>query len=318
MGGWKYNGAPITEMTPVVSIYNFLSDRYFNFHVNVFIIISGYFGIRNSIRKGVYILLLLWWYLFFFNAITFFSNGTINLMELLNPIQERPWWFMCNYIYLVLLAPFINTITDSYNNCKQWQHIIGICLLFNVYFCWLLKDPKLNFYGHNLVTFVTMYIVGRWISSPYSKPVLDRIKMPWGGYSLSFVVFTTITTLFYIINYICKLGLTLPDYNSPIMLLGGVLFFMMFLNWKLSQNRFIVFLSESAVAVYLVHEYPIGREFVSMLFGKLIISFNDCIYLQVLLVPIFVIVLYFTICLVDKIRLYITKPLNNYINRIIE
>ena len=262
--------------------------------------------------------MLLWWYLIIFNVLTYFSNGTINLMELLNPIQERPWWFMCNYIYLVLLAPFINTITDSYNNCNQWRHIIGICLLFNVYFCWFLKDPKLNFYGHNLVTFVTMYIVGRWISSPYSKPVLDRIKMPWGGYSLSFVVFTIITTLFYIINYICKLGLTLPDYNSPIMLLGGVLFFMMFLNWKLSQNRFIIFLSESAVAVYLVHEYPIGREFVSMLFGKLIISFNDCIYLQVLLVPIFVIVLYFTICLVDKIRLYITKPLNNYINRIIE
>lgn len=308
MGPWLESQDAFQPAYPVVQSYNFIANRFFNFHVDVFILISGYFGIYHWTRKFGTILVLLWFYLISFNLVSFILSGEINWWQLLNPVQEHPWWFICNYVYLLLLSPYLNRLTDCMRSVHDWQKLLGLCLVFEVYFCWFLKEPKINYYGHNLITFVAMYIGGRWLASDYSVPFRMWCKKIGGGNMwISFLVVCLGIALISIVNNVLHLDLTLPDYNSPTTLFAGIVFFLVFCDWKMKPHKWITFLSESAVAVYLVHTYPLVKDYIVRIFWQLYAIVNDNVILSCIYVLLFVFSLYFIICCLDKSRIFISR-----------
>ena len=95
----------------VVKAMNFLSSI-ISFHVDLFILITGYFGIRNNKRAIVKNLILCTIYLWAFNCLNYLKNGYCDINELIFPISHGPWWFMKVYFLLwlgvVLLLSLFN------------------------------------------------------------------------------------------------------------------------------------------------------------------------------------------------------------------
>ena len=312
---WVDSEYALGANTKTIDACLFLVNRFFNFHVDVFILISGYFGIRNSLKKLVSILVLLWFYSILLNCISFFKTETIDWRFLVCPVQENPWWFMCNYVYLLLLSPFINKITDNIKTSLEWFHLLGVCLLFDIFFCWILDDPKLNFWGHNITTFITMYIIGRWLSTHYSTPFVNKLKIIGkGNLTITFVAICMGVVIISVINHLGHFELTLPDYNSPTTIVAGVVFFLAFKEWNVKPRKSITFLSESAVAVYLVHSNNIIEPLLIKMFWRGYTKISNDITALVY-IALFVTLLYVTICVFDKIRIFITTPVISFFNK---
>jgi len=283
-------------------------NRLGNFHVDAFILITGYFGIKNSRKAFAKTLKVMVFYLLVTNVASVISGGSFDWFKVLNPIQEEPWWFMCNYVYLILLAPYINMVLDSFSTRSQWYKILGIALLFDCYFCWFLFEPKLNFYGHNLTTFIVMYVVGRFLNSEYSKDFLIRLRTIGGGNFLgSFCVSLLFVVIASVINHYLGLELRIPDYNSPFTLLMGVTVFLMFKEWTLKSARWIIWLSESAIGVYLLHSNPVFGKYIEQMFYEGLMHIGSANTLQLIYPFCFAVILYISFAAIDKLRILIFK-----------
>lgn len=283
-------------------------NRLGNFHVDVFILITGYFGINNRKKSLVKILKIIVFYLLVTNVTGMLLGEKFNWYQILNPIQEEPWWFMCNYIYLILLAPYINKVLNQCDTQKKWNDLLGIALLFNCYFCWFLFDPKLNFYGHNLTTFVVMYVIGRYIQSDYSKNIISMIRRVGGGNFIgSFLVSLLFVIIASVINHVFSLELRIPDYNSPFIMILGVTFFLIFKEWHIKSSNIILLLSESAIGVYLVHSNPVFGKYIEQIFIYGYNHISDMSAIQMIYPFCFAVVLYIAITVIDKIRILLFR-----------
>lgn len=92
--------------------------------VNCFVLISGYFQIKQSWRGFVKLLSPCFFYVLFFSLIAFFM-GKMNIKEMvirsIFPLTETNMWFLITYFGLFLLSPLLNT---AFNAQDKIQRII--------------------------------------------------------------------------------------------------------------------------------------------------------------------------------------------------
>ena len=87
--------------------------------VNVYILISGYFGVKGSFKpaKAVSLLCQIWFYAFLVLAAALVCGlptrlqelGIYGLVQYLFPIESETYWFATSYFMLYLLSPVLNT-----------------------------------------------------------------------------------------------------------------------------------------------------------------------------------------------------------------
>ena len=226
--------------------------------VPLFVLISGYFGIHPSIRGffKLYAIVVFYNLFFFFIRLATgdlsFSFGAF--CKLWFPFSYGDgYWFITVYIMLYLLSPFLNHIIESMGVSK--------CLLafgfISVYFGWFAKHPSL-IDGKNLVNFSFIYLLGHWIrtitanQSPKHLRTLSLI-----GY-LIVAGLIGVTPFFSDEKMMAFIKRWCFGYNSPILLLMSVLFFLFLSSFDFSPKRklsqVINWIASSSLAVYLIHE----------------------------------------------------------------
>ena len=104
------------------------------FHINIFILITGYFGIksvRHSVTKNLFLILSGLLIIFIFSL--FDSSYNFDIKSLAFPLSNNPWWFMRIYIMLCLISPILNTVINSVNG-REYLKIMILTMLIDVYF----------------------------------------------------------------------------------------------------------------------------------------------------------------------------------------
>lgn len=118
--------------------------------VNCFVIISGYYTIKLSLRKLILFILPIVFYEFVLGAL-FFKVKPQSYM-LLN------YWFVQYYLALMLLSPILNYGLERLK--KQWFTMI--LLLSFIFF--ILPIPSITGNrGMNIYIFILMYMIGYYI-----------------------------------------------------------------------------------------------------------------------------------------------------------
>ena len=133
--------------------------------VNLFILISGWFGIRLSARGvfGIFFVIIFYRLLI---GIFFLSAGVAPVKEfLLFIVPTYLDWFSGAYVLLMFITPMINHYIEHHR--RSAVKLVGGAFCF-IWLCgWLVNTQPDNRMEYNLVIVVLMYAVGRILRFGY-------------------------------------------------------------------------------------------------------------------------------------------------------
>lgn len=142
-------------------------NSFANTGVSLFILISGYFGIKFKKERLLGIVGIVLFYSFLkFGVDTFVLDKHTeakNLIPVLFPITGRRWWFISCYTVIYCLSPYINLIPEKLKHC-DFKRLILILLGF-----FFLAPTLLVFHeitddmGKGVITMFVLYLIGRYI-----------------------------------------------------------------------------------------------------------------------------------------------------------
>lgn len=226
--------------------------------VPLFILISGYWGIRVS-GKGLgrligQMLIYTVPLILLYNYLHGISGGKTLIKSLLF-VSNTPYWFMRTYLCLYLFAPVVNHYLNDIN-LKNRVYLIASLLFISVYMGTLAGvDPALND-GKNLGNFVLLYVLGNTLH------VYGYVWRAWSQRNIFLVwivlnIFLVVIYSVFIDNIIGKaLFKASFPYNSPILIVNAIIFLMLVAK-KPFKSKLVNYLGASALSIYLLHCTPL-------------------------------------------------------------
>ena len=219
--------------------------------VVVFVMISGYYGIRRKWRRLLELALTVCFYnvLGILIATLCFRQPfeVKSLLSVFFPVTNGGYWFITSYVVLYMIAPYINMVLE-----KLDKHEFLVSLLVFTIVVWYGGGIWSNNIGHGrgIMAFILSYGIGFFIRKFYSTET--RKLAYWGGQYLiiSFIIFACIAFLPGImskaINYLSF------GYNAIGLYIMSILFLLMFQNIKI-KSKVINRSATSCLGIYLCH-----------------------------------------------------------------
>lgn len=214
--------------------------------VNLFILITGYFGILNdgiNIRRvlGLIILVSFWGLLLFFHALADGASFSMEgLGKALFPYMFGGAWYVRVYLILILLSPFLNVMIKSLTSKAFTIYAIITFILFSVLPSFF-KAFK-NSFGYDIIHFALLYGLGAYIR-------INARKLPSkAACLLAYFAFSIITTLFTIYGS----GNNYWGYDFITCVLSSVALFAFFSQIHFN-SRFINNVAKTVFGVYILN-----------------------------------------------------------------
>ena len=232
-------------------------------HIGVilFLLISGYYGIKPSLNGFLRLLAIVAIYYLPVEIIRCLHHRG-NIIETMMFITNTPYWFIRTYLFLYVLTPIINRFTAA-SSSKLCNLILLALGVISVYFGTTKGDPSL-IDGKNVVNFMFLYLLG--FSVRRYQSLWTKVSGVW---IFSIVTLLNVITVGCLITYskATNVGgyvwlLTFP-YNSPLLILNSLLVFLLFSKLKI-QSHVVNVMALSTFAVYLIHCHPAVHKYIIM------------------------------------------------------
>lgn len=235
--------------------------------VNLFVLISGYFGIKWKAKSIASLIfqVYFWIFLVYLTSIIFIT-GTFDLRDFvyrLNGLMTGYWFIPC-YLGLYIMAPLLNAFVDISSKNKMYLFLI----VFYIYQLWNQTLSASNNFlnGYSVLSFCGLYMIGRFISK-YRISEANFFAKKWKIFAYIVIVTLIIAISSFLLGALLKNGGTrimsgLPlalIYNNPFVIIQSILIFIFFLKLNI-QNRFINWCAAGALAIYLLHMHPDIKE----------------------------------------------------------
>lgn len=270
--------------------------------VNVFVLISGYFGIRPSLKGFLY----LCFKCFFFQVIALLFSLMIgtwelswtNILSLIVP--GSGYWFIVCYLSLYCLAPILNVFAESSSQSTFKNTLLSFFVIQTVYglICW-----KGGFgSGYSTLSFIGLYLTARYIHRFSLFDLKSRRFFLW--MYLVLAMFSVLVSLFF--GVICD-GTFLASYKTesigyitPFIILSSICFLGLFVKTEF-RSSVINQLSKSSLAIYLFHCHPLILPYYISYFPSI-----HCFDINYIVQGIAVILSFFWIAILfDRLRMFI-------------
>lgn len=260
--------------------------------VNVYVLISGYFGVdaRGSQAVGRHLTLWevlrkpvrIWKQVFFYSMLLGCGALIIGAQEFdiyqffscCFPIVTEHYWFATAYVILCLMMPFLNA-GFFYLDQKEIRYLLaGLLLIFSISKTVIPMQLPWDKYGYDSLWFVVLYLTGAYIRR-YGVPL---IRTRWRAAAVYLGSMAAVFASFFLIRMIFLKTGRLEDrinygytYNFLFCYTGAVGLFLLFEERKNEERkneekrntvqvleRFrkpIELFSGAAFGVYLIHEH---------------------------------------------------------------
>ena len=218
--------------------------------INVFILITGYFGTSFKISRIANILFQIIFTVFTVTLILIgfglFKFGS--LKELIHGFYFWDYWFLNSYLVLVMISPILNLAVKT---MKQSSLKILLIALFVVLSLidgdFFISPPGIGANsGYSVIWFMYVYLLGRYLYAyPINFSVTKLIVLYLVGLIGSFIL----------MMYCHDFG-----YNSPFILIQSIAFFSLFLKLDFTSKT-VNFIASSSLMVFLLHCHPVLGEY---------------------------------------------------------
>lgn len=252
--------------------------------VNVYVLISGYFGADASVstdsnppfREVLRRPLKIWHQVFFYSSVIgvialLIGAQQFDIYQIFTycfPIVTEHYWFATSYVVLCLLMPFLNAGMMRLNQKETSCLLAGLLVLFSVSKTVIPMQLPWDKYGYDVIWFIILYLTGAYLKRYQIKWLKNRfwaMMLYLGSTAVIFASFFLLRMFWLktgrledLINY----GYT---YNFLFCYVGAVGMFLAFSHEKTdaASQRFrkpIELFSKATFGVYLIHEHINIRE----------------------------------------------------------
>lgn len=225
--------------------------------VNLFVLISGYYGMKFKASTLVRFEAQAVFYSFSITVLMFLLFDIMSVKIFIKafiPVIGCKWWFLNTYLMLLILSPILNEGIAKLSK-KQLLAIIVLLLILNG-IGYLIR---LSENGSNLQSFILIYIIGQFL-----RRYKDEYKIFTKRKAMLIACFTC-TVMNLLIVYLCLIGghyypeitnktFVYLSYSNPIIILQSVTILCFVLSFKPSQNNMINLTAKQVFAVYLITE----------------------------------------------------------------
>lgn len=232
--------------------------------VNVFVFISGWFGIKTRTKSVLSFIYLILWYLLGGGVLfILIGNQTFSLNWLLGVFQLTPGdWFIKSYFLLMIIAPILNAFSKNVEE-KTQRYVMVAFFLFEAIFGWVAGARRFFVDGYGPLHFIGLYVAAQYIHNQLSSDSVPNwfrrlFTMPkWVDLSIYFLT-VIVNTAFVVLGsmYLCTTqgvrGLAFA-YSNPLVIIGALYLLLFFSKLKMPYVKFINWLGVSSFAVYLFH-----------------------------------------------------------------
>ncbi len=135
--------------------------------VNCFVMISGYFRIKQSWRGffNLYTQCAFWMLVLTILAFVFLDGPVMDIpQKTVFALSGSGYWFMVAYFALYLFAPLLNT---AFENQNQRQRVLSLAALtvMDTYIGYMHQATQVSIDGYSAIHFFVIYYLGMFISS---------------------------------------------------------------------------------------------------------------------------------------------------------
>lgn len=268
--------------------------------VNLFVLISGYFGIKLNWKN----LLTLVGTVAFYNLASIIlkwqiTGATPMLGEIAGcfpPICNTHWWFINCYFMLMLLSPIINIVLEKATD-KQYKYTLSILLFTSCISGFCFKN-FINITGYNTFQFITIYVLGNAIRR---FNILERITIKQN-------------ICIYIISTLCIFTLSFFTsrtifYNNPLIIISALSLFCLFAKLDF-KSKAVNYVATFTLPVYLLQDSSTGAIIYKYLYQSgLEMDFRGLDYY--ILMGLYTTTLLASAFILENIRRFVlTKPIN--------
>lgn len=210
-----------------------------------FMFISGYYGMRFTPKKFISILICL-------ILTSVLTQGVreiddFSAQRFLNsffPISTNRWWFMTNYMLILVISPILNAGIERIN--KRQFAVMLLCLIAYNLFSILKLTPN---NGSNFIGLITIFLIGR-----YCKFHFSGMKQ-YVALILFLICWTIQSCVMIITDHINpQLVFVTLSYNTPLITLMAISIFYFAIGFKCRYSESINRLLRPTLFVYLVTE----------------------------------------------------------------
>lgn len=215
---------------------------------NVFILISGWFGIRPSIKGGCSILFQVFFYHILLVLISILLGDTPSTDIILGGFYfGRPYWFIIAYLILYILSPVLNIYIEN-ASVRSYLSTLVFFFISEFVYGWITNVGSFAS-GYSAMSFVGLYLLAGFVRK-YSKSLL-RV-----GVHMNIILYMFWTVLPVVIFFISKHKCNMMAYSSPFVILASLHFFLAFNRMKFTSS-IINYLGCSSLSIYLIHQHPL-------------------------------------------------------------
>lgn len=217
--------------------------------VNVFILISGWFNIKPSVKGFCN---------FIFQCL--FINITLYAIVVITGLQTLTKggiadvflfsdhdWFIKSYIGLYILSPVLNAYCKYADKRSQEIVFLGFYIFQTLY--GITSTALFIEHGYSTFSFIGLYLLGnyahKYLYNKYRTSTLVTV-------SLLALIITGITYELRI-GIPINIGLSIMSYINPLVIIGSLGILIAFAQLKISNSKYINYVGKSAFAVFLVH-----------------------------------------------------------------
>ena len=138
-----------------------------NTGVTLFILISGYFGIRFNTHKFFKMLVVVWFYSivsYLIETIWLHTPHTwTGLASSLLPILSKKYWFMTCYVVLYCFSPYLNRLVHNLSQ-KSYKQLLLLWGFFFVFAPTILFFEIQNDTGKGIINVTLAYLIGQYLN----------------------------------------------------------------------------------------------------------------------------------------------------------
>ncbi len=243
--------------TGVDRIYGITINSAFNMGVTIFMLISGYFGIKYDFKKVVKFELIIWTYSiagvivkcvmahsFSLSAV----GGAKEAVKAVFPVLTGKYWYMTAYMIILILSPFINQISEKLDE-QSFRRLLMILLFFFYIAPTFIYIDIVGDRGKGVINMFIVYLIGRYIKKYRDCDYSLKKLVMW-----LIIVIGSGTAINSLLTFIVKKsgGMFGPFWRecSITILFGSILIFLIFKRIHF-KSRIINYVAGSVIAAYL-------------------------------------------------------------------
>lgn len=289
---------------PGSSFMMFLTESISVISVDLFVLLSGWFGIRfKAKRLGELAFQVLFFGLFAIGVCYLFAPERLadgesgSALSRLFLCGENDYWFVKSYVALYIISPVINTFIEHATK-RQFATVLIVFFAFQSVYGWMFNATRWFEAGYSLPSFAGLYMLARYMR-------LYPVKLWKCSKWVDAMIYAGYVVILTVAMFVAKKagikGGALYFYSCPLVILGAMHFMLFFTKLPSFKSKFVNWIAISAFAIYLTH----SSSFLAYFYDNQILKWfnNESVFPFIIYTASLIAVVFIASIIIDKLRI---------------